>query len=404
MKKFILLLSISASIIVHAQKPDSTISTYQSSAESMMSLDRKLTIGGYAQVDYNQRIGEDVFNTGVLDVHRVVLLFGYKFNSRTQFITEVEFEHVKEVYIEQAFLDYKINDFIHFRGGLLLIPMGIINEYHEPTTFHGVERPLIDKYIAPTTWREIGAGFTGNIPTAALKYQVYVVNGFKSFGYDDDGNPEYYLNGKNGLRKGRQKGAESFISSPNLSAKVDYYGLPGLSLGLSGYFGNTQSLAYNGLDKNDANAIKSADSTVVGVSMVGADARYQIQGIELRGQLYYTSLSNTEQYNAAAGNGPDNHLGSTLTGYYIEAGYNVFQKVNRVKTALIPFLRYEAYNTQHQLAENVDPNKAYDNTIITTGLTWKITPGAALKADLQFIESADNTYKKYFNAGVGIMF
>jgi hypothetical protein len=148
-----------------------------------MEEENPLTIGGYGQIDYNQRVSGEEFQNGNLDVHRLVLMFGYKFNDRTQVITEVEFEHVKEVYVEQAFLQYEIQPWLKFRGGLMLVPMGIINEYHEPPTFNGVERPNLDKYIVPSTWREIGAGFTGVFPSASLSYQAYIMNGFK--GYDD---------------------------------------------------------------------------------------------------------------------------------------------------------------------------------------------------------------------------
>ena len=80
---------------------------------------------------------------------RMVLLFGYKFNDKVQFVTEIELEHVEEVYVEQAFLQYSLNDHVNLRGGLMLVPMGIINEYHEPTTFNGVDRPSVDKSIVP---------------------------------------------------------------------------------------------------------------------------------------------------------------------------------------------------------------------------------------------------------------
>ncbi|MBE9517676.1 MAG: hypothetical protein IMY68_03870, partial [Bacteroidetes bacterium] len=216
------------SLWVHAQELSNT-------AGRMMEEEDKLTIGGYGQIDYNQLLDNGSYNNGGLDVHRLVLMFGYKFNAKTQFITEIEVEHVKEVFVEQAFLQYEILPWLKLRGGLMLIPMGIINEYHEPSTFNGVERPNLDKYVVPTTWREIGAGFTGTFPSAALSYQLYLVNGFN--GYNDEPN----LSGSNGFRKGRQKGAESIINSPNLSFKVNYFGLPGLQLGLSGYTGKTQS-------------------------------------------------------------------------------------------------------------------------------------------------------------------
>jgi len=400
--RFFLVAMMLFSLAAKSQNSDSLNNIYRNSAELMLLKDSKLTIGGYAQIDYNQPFDSDIKQNGKLDVHRLVMLLGYKFSDRVQFVSEIEYEHVKEVYVEQAFLQVKINDYLNFRGGLILTPMGIINEYHEPTTFNGVERPLIDKYIAPTTWREIGFGLQGNILPATIKYQAYVTNGFNGF----DG--EAKLSGKNGLRKGRQKGAESFISSPNFSGKIEYYGIRGLNIGVSGYFGNTQSTLYNGIDQNDDVAIATADSSVVGVAMIGVDARYNIGGLQLRGQYYLTNLSNTKEYNefTATVNGL-NDLGSSMSGYYFEAGYNVFKSVNSVKSELIPFVRYEAYNT-HGSIENegvIVKNKAYNNTIITSGISWKLTPKAALKADMQFVKSeAADDYAKVFNAGVAVMF
>lgn len=383
-----------------AQNDSLPSNTYLNTANRMMQTDRKLTIGGYAQIDYNQPINSGTYNNGQLDIHRLVLLFGYKFNSRTQFITEIEFEHVKEVYVEQAFLDFRLNNYMNLRAGLMLIPMGIVNEYHEPPTYNGVERPLLDKYIVPTTWRELGIGMTGNVPNANLRYQAYIVNGFKSY----DGDPT--LRGSDALRKGRQKGAESFVSAPNFTAKVEYYGFRGLNLGLSGYFGNTQSTLYNGLEKSDAGAIAHADSSVVGISMIGLDARYNMKGLMLRGQLNFANISNTDQYNFIS-NSDDavNDLGSALFGYYIEAGYNVFQPIKSIKTELIPFFRYSIVDTHHQVTNEIQKNDDYHRTIITTGLGWKVAPGAIFKADMQFIKTkADESHSTTFNAGVGVWF
>ena len=94
-------------------------------------------------------------------------------------MTEVEFEHVQEVYIEQAFINYAVGSNVSLRGGLMLVPFGIINEFHEPTTFNGVERPELDNVIVPTTWRELGFGVAGRFNDLSLGYQAYVFNGFK---------------------------------------------------------------------------------------------------------------------------------------------------------------------------------------------------------------------------------
>ena len=185
----------------------------------------KLTIGGYVQIDYNEPDGAA---PGKLDVHRLVVLLGYTFTPKLKFLTEIEFEHVKEVYVEQAFVNYSFNPKFNVKGGLMLVPMGIVNEYHEPPTFYGVERPGIDHDVVPTTWREIGVGVSGNFAEVSLRYQAYIFNGFISY---KDG--EGTLRGVDGLRKGRQKGAESVINTPNLSMKVDYYGILGLTPGAS---------------------------------------------------------------------------------------------------------------------------------------------------------------------------
>lgn len=390
-KLFLTLLIASMGFSAYGQDQEGT---YKNAADYLLASDSKLSIGGYAQIDYNQPFDSDKRYNGTLDVHRLVLLFGYNFSPKTQFVTEVEYEHVSEVYVEQAFLQHKLNSWLNFRGGLLLIPMGIVNEYHEPTTYHGVERPFIDNSISPSTWRELGAGFSGTVLPASIKYQVYVVNGFN--GYNGSGK----LGGANGFRSGRQKGAESFISSPNLTGKVEYYGIKGLNIGLSGYFGNTQSTLYNGISKDDDAALAKADSSVVGISMVGLDGRYQLGALQLRGQYYYAAVSNTEQYNQFA----KKDLGSALQGYYLEAAYNVL-KHTQCETQLLPFVRYEAWNVHHKTAGALTANKTYDKSAVVAGLGWKLAPGAVLKADVQWVKSAaTDKAAKAFNAGIGIMF
>ncbi len=384
----------------YAQSADSITNQYTNAADNLLSKDSKLVVGGYGEVHYNQFIDGTTYNNGKLDAHRIVILFGYNFTEKTRFITELEFEHVKEVYVEQAFLQHKLNKYINLRAGLMLVPMGIINEYHEPTTFNGVERPVIDGYISPTTWREIGFGISGNILPASLKYQAYVMNGFN--GYDGSAK----ITGKTGFRNARQKGAESYMSSPNFTGKVEYFGIRGLNLGLSGYFGDTQSTLFDGIDKKDHVALATADSSVVGVSMFGLDARYHFRGIQLFGQFYYSGLTNSSQYNAftAPTDSTLNDVGSSMLGYYAEAGYNVLRSFDSEKQ-LIPFVRYEFLNTHHSVDNSISLNPSYEKSIITTGLTLKLTPQAVVKTDLQFVKSrADNSFAKTFNAGISVMF
>jgi len=371
----------------------------QNSAEKIVAGNSGLHIGGYGQVDFNlnERKGT-INNNGKLDVHRLVTFFGYNFNDKVSFVSEVEFEHVSEVYVEQAFLDYKINNNFSVNAGLMLIPMGIQNLYHEPPTFNGVERTNVDKYIIPTTWREMGVGVSGRSIEHSINYQAMLVNGFN--GYDDGG----VFNGKSGLRSGRQKGAESYITYPDFSGRVSYYGNPGLNLGFSAYLGDTESKAYDGLDLSDDIAVSSADSTIVGIQMIGIDARYIKGSVQFTGQYVIAELSNTDQYNEYTGK----DLGSKLTGYYYEIGYNlmdgIIPSISSNTEELIAFARYENYNT-HAETEGIAINDAYNRTEITLGLGFKVAKGAVFKADYQIkSNSSSDDETGQFNLGVGVWF
>ncbi len=360
----------------------------QNAAQSILSgnYGKSVIVGAYGELTYNQPESKN----GELDVQRLVLLFGYKFNDKTQFVTEVEFEHVEEVYIEQAFVNYSLASNVSLRGGLMLVPFGIINEFHEPTTFNGVERPSLDNVIIPTTWREIGFGVTGRFNDLSLGYQAYVFNGFKSTSFDGQGGINGVLKGSNALRGGRQKGIQSTIDSPTLSVKFDYYGLPGLRLGLSGYFGDTQA-------EDDIEDINGAN---IGISMVGLDMRYAYQRFTARGQYVYGSLSGTEAYNDLTGN----DLGSALEGWYLEGAYNLLPASKQQR--LFAFVRYEQYDTHADTAGLLPKNDAYNRNDLTTGISYHIAPGVVFKGDYQFRNNAlaGSKVDNRLNFGIGVWF
>lgn len=379
-----------------AQNSDSISNYYENSVETLLNDKPGLKIGGYGEVHYNQPINGNKFDSGTLEAHRLVMFLGYNFSKKTQFVSEIEFEYANEIWVEQMFLQHQLNKFANLRAGILLVPMGIINEYHEPTTFNGVERPVIDNRIAPSTWREIGVGLQGNVLQAKTKYQVYLMNGFN--GHDGS---KAMFSGSKALRDGRQKGSKAYVQKPALTGKLEFYGIKNMNIGLSGYFGESNSRLYSNLQKDNVALVQKADSSVVGISMIGIDTRYSVSGVRLTGQFYYTALSNSGQYNALT----KSDLGSSMIGYYVEVGYNVFKPFANLRAELMPFVRYEAYNTHQTVKEPVVKNKNYNNVIITSGLTYTLTRGAVLKADIQFLKSeADHTYKKIFNAGLGVMF
>ncbi len=388
--------------ILNAQEADSVKSNEPLNAVNSIVYasddEKKLSIGAYGQIEFSQQFGDTARHNALIDPHRVVMFMGYKFNSRTHFVSEFEFEHVNEVALEQAFLNYKLTRWADVRAGLMLIPMGIINEYHEPTTFNGSLRPNIDNKIVPTTWREIGAGFTGKIDKVSLKYQLYAINGFN--GYDTGGK----FKGDDGLRGGRQKGIKSYMTTPDISAKLDYFGIKGLKLGAAGYFGESESKLFEGLWKEDTVNTKElkADSSVVGITMLGFDVRYQWKGIEARAQYIMADLSNTKAYNKLTGK----DLGSAMAGYYAEAGYNVLQMCKKTKNKLIIFARYENYDTHASVEEGIIRNDSFNRTDITVGAGFKVADGAMFKADYQQMTNAKDgsVPKNMFNMGIGIWF
>lgn len=400
MKK-VFTLMVMVGVLLTANYAQENAAGYQNVAQKLLQSDSKLTIGGYGEVHYNQVLNKQTRDNAVLDAHRMVLFFGYNFSKKTQFVTEVEVEYANEIWIEQLFLQHKLNDYVNLKAGMLLIPMGIINEYHEPTTFNGVERPAIDNKIAPSTWREVGAGFSGTILPASLKYQLYVVNG--PTGYDGT---KGLFKGSEGIRGGRQKASKSYMSSPNFTGKVEYYGIKGLNVGLSGYVGNSQGKQYDKLDEANTALKLKADSSVIGISMVGADARYQLKGLELRGQFYYTAFSNTEKYNRYTRTGTKiNDLGNSMYGYYAEAAYNVLRFCNKTNMELLPFVRYQEYDTHNTVNSNLTANAAYAVNSITTGLTLRLAKGAVLKTDVDFTKSKAATARTItLNAGIGVTF
>jgi len=341
-----------------------------------------LTIGAYGEIKYRQPIGTN----GELDVHRLVMLLGYRFSDKVQFFSEIEFEHANVIEVEQAFINYNLANNFNLRAGLMIVPMGIINLYHEPTTFNGVDRPGIDQNLVPSTWREIGIGFSGRINSASLSYEAYLFNGFKSVEADGTG----LIGGATGLREGHQEGMEATVNTPNFSSKIDYYGLPGLKLGLAGYFGRTEA----------PEEIKNVPGADIGIAMWGLDARYVHNRFSARGELIYASLNDTEAYNDLTGE----DLGSAFSGWYSEVAYNLLPQDK--KQRLDAFARYEQYDTHAQTEGSLPQNLAYDRNDLTIGLSYHVAPGVVFKGDYQFYDNGveNNDLRNQLNFGIGVWF
>lgn len=223
----------SAQALAVAEDVDEKIELVASETEAAIDKDSSLSktrIGGYGELHYNfltnQLSGGDDIKT--VDFHRFVTFFSHQFTDRIAFVAELELEHALsgdgkpgEVELEQAYLEFKHDANRYSRAGVMLLPIGLLNETHEPDTFYGVERNNVEKYIVPSTWWEAGYAYHQQwSPT--LSMDLAVTSGLKL-----SENKNY------AIRSGRQKVALADMDSPALTARMRWKPQPALEISAS---------------------------------------------------------------------------------------------------------------------------------------------------------------------------
>lgn len=333
-----------------------------------------LSIGGYGEMlyeNFDSKLQNGTYSpkANTIDFVRQILYVGYKFDDRIVFNTELEFEHAKtatgsagSVAVEFAYLDFLLNPAFNVRAGMVLVPLGFVNELHEPPTFLGARRPGVEGTLIPTTWRENGVGVHGELP-GRFTYRAYVINGLDSSKFGDTG-----------IRSGRQNGSMALAESLALTGRLDWNPIPGTTLGLGAYRGNS--------NQSDAGA-------AIRTTLMEGHAEYRARGFQLRG--LYTRMTNSENglIGLAAANAVK-RLGTQQWGGYLEAGYDVLSLTGS-KQALIPYLRFERMNTQQEVVAGVAANLANDQTLLTMGVAYKPIPQVAFKLDLTKVENRAGT-------------
>jgi hypothetical protein len=286
------------------------------------------------------------------------------------------------VALEQLYLDYLLSPALTLRAGLVLPPVGILNEVHEPPTFNGVERPSFDQVVLPTTWRELGVGAVGALPGASgLSYRVYLVNGLKAAGFD----------AVSGIRGGRQEGKEASFANPSLTGRLEWV-RPGLRLGGSFWYGGSAN-------QDPALGTGSFDNAV---ALLSADARYDRGPLMFRGVLANISIADAEAINAAYGG----QVGSRIAGGYVEAAYDVLSLlVPASAQRLNAFLRYEHFDTQAGVPAGVVKDESLARRITTMGLSYKPVYNVVFKGDYQLQRTkAGLDEGELLSLGVGYQF
>jgi hypothetical protein len=331
----------------------------------------------------------DALEDARFDLHRFVLLVSHRFSDRFRFVGELEIEHAfvegleasGELEVEQAYVDFLLSRSFNVRAGMMLVPVGIINERHEPPTFYGVERPFVDTVIIPTTWFDVGAGAFGDIGRG-FRYRAYVMAPLNAFEFD----------AAEGIRGGRQKGSDANARSLAVTGRLEYLGVRGLTTGVSFWRGDSGFEFQPRFD--------------VPVRLVEADARYAAGRLDLRAQWASVDISNVDLLNDTVfrTTGVDPNVARKLRGGYIEAGYRI---VTRPRFGeLGAFVRYENFDTQQRMPAGYLPLEEFDRDAWVIGATYWPDPDIAVKFDyvIQRNRSAAVSAPNALNIGLGWWF
>jgi hypothetical protein len=374
---------------VPEEKPLEGERGYAPAASRVFGVARGLSIGGYGELNYVNPIA-DSSSPATADALRLVTYLGYKFSEDITFNSEIELEHAfvegdddapGEVALEFASLDFAWKPELSFRAGLLLTPMGFINEVHEPPYFYGVFRPLTERMILPATWREMGAGAFGKLGEQ-VEYRAYVMTGFDAAGF-----------GSSGIRGGRQHGGESIAENFAFVGRVDATPdlLPGLDFGGSFYVG-----------KADQN--QGLPETKLWIAE--GHAQYRRGAFHSRALFAYTDVSNAGSLSSALGMAADASVAQSMLGGYVEVAYDawplIFGESN--ERALEPFVRLEYLDTQHAVAAGFVEDRNLAFSVLSTGVSFFPHPNVVLKAEYRNQNARAGKRPDEFALGLGFAY
>jgi hypothetical protein len=348
----------------------------------------KIKLGGYGDIHANFTEGSE---SDKGDFHRLVLYLGYDFGDWIKFHSETELEHAfvndgdGEISLEQAHFDFLLSDNLNVRAGRILTPIGIINKTHEPPTFNGVERPNFAKYIIPTTWSSDGVGLFGSL-NPSINYEAYVVAGLDGDSFSSSG-----------IRGGRIKSEQS-LNEVAFAGRLDFHPFEevlsnseqSLRLGLSSYLG--------GLDNTDGGGGSGKDGEI---AMTSADFQYSISKFDFRGVIANTNIDGARNFGGG--------VAEEMFGWYLEGAYHFWPdewKTGKLeKSDATVFVRYEEYDTQHEMPSGIAKDRTKDVDEVTAGVNFYLTPNFVIKADYQISDDTSGSDRDdLFNLGIGWMF
>lgn len=339
-----------------------------SAIESTMQGSSDSTFGGYGELHYNNLDSKDE-----IDLHRFVLFFSHQFSEELSFFSELEVEHgiagegkVGEVEIEQAFIQWDYADNHRAKAGVFLLPIGLINETHEPDTFFGIERNGVEKNIIPATWWEGGVALDGEI-TPGWSYDLAIHSGLR---LDTDNTSS---SKRSSIRSARQKVGKAAADNLAYTARLRFNGIPGVQW-------NTSFQYQSDLSQGDVDGIgiDEIDATLFETSL-----DYRSGGFGLRALYARWDIDNEiETLNP----GSDEQVG-----WYIEPSYR-FGKVGL-------FTRFGQYDLTASSGTTSNEQEQLD-----IGVNYWLHENVVLKMDYQIQDNDNNSDNDGFNLGVGYSF
>jgi hypothetical protein len=360
---------------------------------SMLDRSSALASGGTNFVGYGEAGYGKFRQSGdaTADLARFVFGLSHRFDDRLTLHSEIEFEHAVvssedqgEAEIEQAWVNYRSSDSVNFKGGLFLIPIGILNETHEPPTYYGVQRNQVETRVIPTTWRELGAGMHG-VLADSFRYDFGITTGFDSGKLDDL---------TTGIRSAHQEGQLANAHDLAVYGALNYR-RPGLLVGGGVFSGNT---GQNGASNPALQGVPAR------FTLWDIHAQYRVAGLDLQALYASGTLGDADKVTAAmlaADPATAFAAPKSMRGWYAQAAYHVYKRGN---FDVAPFVRYERIDIRQteDPANGLFADPRNDERIRVAGVNFWVHPQVVLKADIQWY-TADKSQNR-FDIGAGFMF
>ncbi len=373
-------------------------------ASKVYGIQRGLSIGGYGETNFRAAISDKQGTRNEFDFLRFVLYVGYKYNDWIVFNSETEFEHATtestvssgdgSVSIEFASVDFLLHPAANVRAGLVLVPMGFINEIHEPPFFHGNVRAQVEQQIIPSTWRANGFGLFGE-PLPGLQYRTYGITSLNAKGF-----------APNNLREARQSGNRERAHDWSWVGRVDYAPIRQLTLGGSALLGD------QGQNQNYGNPEDGLVQVGVFTQIYEAHAEGRTHGLEVRLLGAYVDIDDADQLSRDTEilkETKNTAIGEVLLGGYGEIAYDIMPLLWPGTTHyLAPWFRYSWIDTQNAVPSSLpagvrrDPGQRRE--IYEVGLSYKPIPQVIFKLDYRVQDRREGDLPDEIRLGGGFVF